>query len=62
MKKYIKPQLNCIIMNTDAPILTGSKTIQYDPNNTPESKDSWGEAMGKTTVNGSIWNFDDDED
>lgn len=62
MKKYIKPQLNCIIMNTDAPFLAGSKTILYDPNNTQESNNSWGEAMGKTTVNGSIWNFDDDED
>lgn len=62
MKKYIKPQLKCIVMNGDAQLLSGSPSITYDKNNTPESKDAWGEAMGKTTISGSIWDIDSDDD
>lgn len=62
MKKYIKPQLKCIVMNGDTQLLSGSEKITYDPNNTPESKDAWNEAMGKTTISGSIWDIDSDDD
>lgn len=62
MKKYIKPQLKCIVMNCDTQLLSGSEKITYDPNNTQESKDAWNEAMGKTTISGSLWDIDSDDD
>lgn len=62
MKKYIKPQLNVIVMSMETPLLASSDpTITYDPNKV-QTGNAYEEALGKTTVSGSIWDIDDEED